>query len=223
LIGSAHAASKIIKSSGTDFENVIDRGKSCQRGIRVAMFGASMSKTDPAIQTQSIENRIHEIRGFRVILDKDLAELYSINVKRLNEQVRRNIERFPEDFMFQLRFQEVSNLRSQIATSSLQVHETIDKSEKRYGGRRYLPYAFTEYGAIMAANVLNSPIAVQASIKVVRTFVHMREMVVSHKELSQRLAELEKKYDAQFKVVFSAIRKLMEPPVANPRRIGFES
>lgn len=157
-----------------------------------------------------IERKIYSIRGQKVMFDVDLAEIYGVTTKRLNEQIRRNRERFPEDFMFQLSEEETGRLRSQFATSN-----------KGRGGRRYLPYVFTEHGALMAANVLQSPIAVRASIQVVRTFVKLRQILAEHKELAQRLNELERKYDGQFKVVFDAIRKLMTPPVPKRRRIGF--
>src|SRR3989475_5132743 len=152
------------------------------------------------IPTEQIERAIFLIRGHKVMLDADLARLYGVTVGRLNEAVKRNIERFPSDFMFQLTFQELRGLRSQIAIS-----------KKGRGGRRYAPYAFTEHGAIMAANVLNSGRAVQASVQVVRAFVKLRQMLASNAELARKLDELEKKYDRQFKIVFEAIRQLMTP------------
>jgi len=156
-----------------------------------------------------IESRIFVIRGQKVMLDADLAELYGVETKRLNEQVRRNIERFPEDFMLQLTVEEFENLKSQFATSS-------------WGGRRKLPFAFTEHGAIMAASVLNSPLAAETSIQVVRAFVRLRQMLASNAEMSRKLASLEKKYDNQFKAVFDAIRELMTPLEPRKKRpIGF--
>ncbi|MBI4468853.1 MAG: ORF6N domain-containing protein [Acidobacteria bacterium] len=152
------------------------------------------------------------IRGHKVMLDADLAELYGVNTKRLNEQVKRNLGRFPTDFMFQLTRKEAEALRSQIATS-----------KAGRGGRRTLPYAFTEHGAVMLASVLSSPIAVQASIQVVRAFVRLREILATHKELARKMDAMEKKYDTQFKVVFDAIRQLMAPPVSKRRPIGFRS
>jgi hypothetical protein len=158
-----------------------------------------------------IEPLILLVRGQRMMIDADLATLYGVPTKRLNEQVRRNANRFPDDFYFRLSLEESAALRSQIATSN----------EGR-GGRRYLPYAFTEHGAIMAANVLNSPRAVEMSVHVVRAFVRLREMIASHKALVKRLDELEARYDERFKVVFGAIRRLMAPPEAKPKRkIGF--
>jgi len=162
------------------------------------------------IPVERIERAILSIRGEKVMLDSDLAELYGVETKRLNEQVRRNLHRFPRDFMFQLTAEEAESLRSQIATSN----------EGR-GGRRYLPYAFTEHGALMLANVLNSERAAQTSVQVVRAFVRLRQMLASNAELARKLEALEKKYDRQFKVVFDAIRRLMSPPVPKRREIGF--
>lgn len=161
------------------------------------------------IPPERIERSIHLIHGHKVMLDSDLAELYGVSTKRLNQQVKRNSDRFPEDFMFQLSAEEFANLRSQFATAS-------------WGGRRTPPYAFTEHGAVMLASVLNSPVAVRASIEVVRAFVRLRQMLASHEDLARKLAVLEKKYDAQFKVVFDAIRQLMTPPTPQQRRIGFQ-
>ena len=164
---------------------------------------ASVRLPDPA-------TLILTIRDQRVILDSDLATLYGSTTKRLNEQLRRNRERFPEDFVFQLTRQEFDILRSQFATSS------------PHGGRRYLPHAFTEHGAIMAANVLNSPRAITMSVEVVRAFVRLRRMALSVDELSRKVTALERKYDGQFKVVFDALRQLMAPLPDPPKpRIGF--
>jgi ORF6N domain. len=166
---------------------------------------------------EQIESQIFLIRGQKVMLDADLAELYGVETKRFNEQVRRNSERFPEDFMFQLTAEEFANLRSQIATSNNPVGSPTGR-----GGRRHLPYAFTEHGAIMAASVLNSPRAVETSVQVVRAFVRLRQMLASNAELSRRLSTLEKKYDIQFKAVFDAIRELMTPLEPKKKRpIGF--
>jgi hypothetical protein len=155
------------------------------------------------IAADEIEKSILLIRGQRVMLDRDLAVLYGVTTKRLNEQVRRNRDRFPADFMFQVTEKEGEILRSQIATSS-----------EGWGGRRSLPYAFTEHGALMLASVLNSPVAILASIQVVRAFTQLRKMVASHFELARKLDALEKKYDSQFKVVFDAIRQLLFPPTS---------
>lgn len=165
------------------------------------------------IPAELIERKILVMRGERVILDTDLAVLYGVETKRLNEQARRNKERFPEDFMFQLTDEEFNCLRSQFATSN---------SPTGRGGRRHLPYAFTEHGAIMAASVLNTPLAVAVSVQVVRAFVKLREMISTHKDLAAKLENLEKKYDSQFKMVFDAIRQLMTPPEPKKKKaIGF--
>jgi phage regulator Rha-like protein len=169
-----------------------------------------MIESHSIIPLERIERSILLIRGERVMLDSDLAEIYGVETKRLNEQVQRNLNRFPTDFMFQLTLAEYANLRSQFATSSSQ-----------YGGRRYLPYVFTEHGALMLANVLNSERAAQTSVMVVRAFVKLRQMLATNAELARKLAAMEKKYDAQFKVVFDAIRQLMSPPARPKREIGF--
>src|SRR3990170_5775844 len=154
----------------------------------------------PPFRAEDISRRIHIIRGHRVMLDADLAKLYGVSTKRLNEAIRRNAARFPEDFMFQMKEEEADNLRSQFATSS------------GWGGRRYLPYVFTEQGVAMLSSVLRSKRAIRVNIEIMRAFVRLRAMAGSYKDLARKLDALEKKYDAQFKVVFDAIRKLMEPP-----------
>jgi len=162
------------------------------------------------ILVEMIEKKIYLIRGHKVMLDSDLAELYEVPTRRLNEQFKRNIARFPSDFMFQLSPEEDENLRSQFATSS-----------SRHGGRRYLPYVFTEQGVAMLSSVLNSERAIQVNIAIMRAFVKLREMIASNKDLAKRLDDLEKKYDTQFKIVFDAIRRLMTPPEPKRRQIGF--
>jgi hypothetical protein len=155
------------------------------------------------------------LHGHKVLLDADLADLYGIKTRRLNEQVRRNIDRFPADFMFKLTSQEFVNLKSQFATSS-----------SGWGGKRKLPFAFTEHGALMAASVLNSPRAVEMSIFVVRAFVKLRNMLATHRQLAAKLGELERKlatHDQNIVVLFDAIRSLMAPPAKPKRRIGFSS
>jgi hypothetical protein len=169
-----------------------------------------MVPTTALATVPGIAARIHTIRGQRVMLDSDLAALYGVSTGRLNEQVKRNRDRFPPDFMVALTRREVTNVISQFAISS-----------SRHGGTRKLPYAFTEHGAVMLASVLNSPIAVAASIQVVRAFVQLRGLLVSHKELARRLDDLESRYDAKFRVVFQAIRELMRLPVAPRKEIGF--
>jgi len=165
----------------------------------------------------NIEGAILTIRGQRVILDQDLARLYGISTKRLNEQVKRNRERFPEDFMFQLEVQEVVSLRSQIATSN---------SPK--GGRRYRPYVFTEHGAVMAANVLSSMVAIHASILLVRTFIRLRTMLAEHGELKRRLQDIEKRlaqgfaqHEQELQEIRFLIAQLEKPIEQKKRRIGF--
>jgi len=143
------------------------------------------------------------------MLDSDLAELYGVKTKVLLQAVKRNIDRFPDDFMFQLNKQEVINLRSQFVTSS-------------WGGRRYPPYAFTEQGIAMLSSVLKSDPAIKMNIVIMRAFVNLREMISSHKDFAKRLNDLEKKYDAQFKVVFEAIRALITPPEKKRPKIGFK-
>jgi hypothetical protein len=163
------------------------------------------------VKTRSTGDRIHVIRGQRVILDEDLAELYGVETRRLNEQIKRNLDRFPSDFMFQLTSREWANLKSQFATSS-------------WGGRRTTPYAFTEHGAVMAASVLNSPEAVEASVFVVRAFVAMRDTLASTQALARKLLELERKvggHDETITALVSAIRQLMETPTPKKRKIGF--
>ena len=145
------------------------------------------------------------------MLDYDLAELYGVETKILNQAVKRNMKRFPGDFMFQISFQEVRGLRSQSVTL------------KRGQHIKYRPYAFTEHGILMLSSVLNSERAVRVNIEIMRAFVKLREMLASHKDLALKLAEMEKKYDSQFKVVFDAIRELMTPPEPKPRRIGFRA
>jgi leucyl aminopeptidase len=173
-----------------------------------------VARAELSIPDERISNAILVARGQKVLLDSDLAGLYGVTTKRLNEQVKRNIERFPPDFMFQLTAEESEALRSQFATLKT----------GRGQHRKYLPYVFTEHGAIMAANVLNSPRAIQVSVHVVRAFVRLREMLATHKDLARKLEELEKKYDAQFRVVFDAIRQLMAPPPEpKKRRIGFHA
>jgi len=169
-----------------------------------------MDEYPMTISGTDVESRIFLIRRQKVILSVDLAALYGVAPKVLMQAVKRNADRFPSDFMFQLSLQEFTNLKSQIVTSS-------------WGGiRRALPYAFTEQGVAMLSGVLNSPRAIQVNIAIMRTFVKLREMIASHKDLARRLDELERKYDSQFRIVFDAIRELMAPPAKPGRKIGFE-
>jgi hypothetical protein len=170
-----------------------------------------MPKTSLAVP---VESRILVLREQRVILDTDLAELYGVPVKRLNEQVKRNQERFPADFMFRLSAEESESLRSQNATS-----------KPGRGGRRYAPYAFTEHGAIMAATVLNSERAVEMSVFVVRAFVRLREMLATNQQLASKIDELEQRldtHDASIQELIEAIRELMAPEPGTGRKIGFQ-
>ncbi len=163
------------------------------------------------IPVEIIEKKIYLIRGHKVLLDRDLAELYVVETKRLNEQVRRNLKRFPDDFMFQLTEEEAESLRSHFATLK----------SGRGKHRKYLPYAFTEQGVAMLSSVLNSDRAIEVNVQIMRTFVKLREMLSTHKDLARKLADMEKKYDAQFKVVFDAIRQLMKPNEPKKKPIGF--
>ncbi len=167
-----------------------------------------MARKQVLVPVERIERAILLIRAQKVMLDADLAELYGVEPRVLIQAVKRNIDRFPQDFMFQLTKREFSDLRSQIVMSS-------------WGGRRYPPYAFTEHGVAMLSSVLRSKRAVRVNIEMMRAFVRLRQILASHKELARKLEELEKKYDAQFKVVFDAIRELMTPPEPKRRRIGF--
>lgn len=167
------------------------------------------------IPIEAISRKIYVLRGTKVMLDADLAQLYGVTTKRFNEQIRRNPKRFPTDFMFQLTSEEYEGLRSQIATSS---------KPAGHGGRRHLPMVFTEHGAIMAATVLNSQQAVEASIFVVRAFVQLREILASHKEFAKRLEELETRltgHDENFRIVFNAIKQLIKAEERTKRKIGF--
>lgn len=161
---------------------------------------------------ERIEQAILLIRGQKVMLDRDLARLYGVETKALNQAVRRNLSRFPADFMSQLTPEEAERLRSQFATSNA-----------GRGGRRYLPLAFTEQGVAMLSSVLRSKRAVQVNIEIMRAFVKLRELLATHKDLARKLEALERKYDANFKLVFDAIRQLMTPPAPKTKRIGFRA
>jgi phage regulator Rha-like protein len=163
------------------------------------------------IPLERIEKRIILLRGQKVILDRDLAELYEVQTSILKRAVKRNIERFPDDFMFVINNQELTTLRCQFGTS---------KTDPR-GGTRYNPMVFTEQGVAMLSSVLNNRRAVQMNITIMRAFVRLRHILASHTELARKLDELEKKYDEQFRVVFEAMRELMTPPDPPQQRIGF--
>ena len=169
-----------------------------------------MKHSGSIIPRERIEQKIYLLRGEKVMLSSDLARLYHVAPRALVQSVKRNMTRFPEDFMFQLTDEEFGNLKSQIVTSS-------------WGGiRRATPYAFTEQGVAMLSSVLKSKRAVHVNIEIVRAFVRLRRLLSTNEELARKLAILERKYDAQFKVVFDAIRQLMAPPpVPKRRRIGF--
>ena len=165
------------------------------------------------VAPEIIEGGILLLRQQRVILDEQLATLYDVPVKALNQAVKRNRQRFPDDFMFQLTEEESARLRSQPVT--------LDAPRGRGAHRKYRPYAFTEQGVAMLSSVLRSERAVQVNIEIMRTFLRLRRMLQANQDLARKLAALEAKYDAQFKVVFDAIRELMDPPPSPKRRIGF--
>jgi len=172
-----------------------------------------MADKKTVLPSEVIQKKIYLMRGQKVIIDSDLAELYGVATKRLNEQVKRNRLRFPNDFMIQLTHEETKTWqrsRSQFATL------------KRGHNIKYQPFAFTEHGVIMAATVLNSPTAIEMSVFVVRAFIKLREMLTEHTQLAKKLDELEKKYDKQFQTVFDAIRALMQEPEKPKPKIGFQ-
>ena len=186
-----------------------------------------------------IETKILLVRGQKVMLDTDLADLYEVEAKVLNQAVKRNLDRFPEDFMFQLTAEESARLRSQIVTlkmkppvelglqsvtSGLRSQIVTSNAGQGRGGRRYRPYAFTEQGVAMLSSVLRSKRAVMVNIEIMRAFMRLRQILGAHADLARKLAALERKYDSQFKAVFEAIRELMTPPPpAKKRPIGFGS
>jgi hypothetical protein len=179
------------------------------------------------IPPEGIERAILVLRGHRVMMDADLAQLYGVEPRVLIQAVKRNIERFPGDFMFQLTIEEATFSRSQSVILNGQFLETNGASRPQIGrlerGKniKYLPYAFTEQGVAMLSSVLRSPRAVQVNIEIMRAFVQLRQMLQENADLARKLAQLEKKYDAQFRAVFDAIRELMKPPEKTRRRIGF--
>ena len=162
---------------------------------------------------QAIESRIVEVRGHRVLLDADLARLYGVEVRTLNQAVRRNAARFPSDFMFQLTWEEAERSRSQFVI--------LNGGAARGRNIKFRPYAFTEQGVAMLSSVLKSDRAIRVNVEIMRTFVRLRGLIGDNRELARRLDDLESRYDRQFKVVFDAIRELMAPPPAPKRRIGF--
>ena len=170
-----------------------------------------MAKKDSkeiSVPIEKITGKIYLIRGQRVLLDRDLAELYEVETKQLKRAVRRNIDRFPSDFMFELAKAELENLRCQFGTSS-------------WGGVRYKPMAFTEQGVAMLSSVLNSDRAIQVNIQIMRAFTKLRRMLETHKELKKKLEEMEKKYDENFQIVFEALKQLIEEDKKPKRKIGY--
>ena len=168
-----------------------------------------MASGTALVPRERINQSILAVRGHRVMLDVDLATLYGVATKRLNEQVKRNRQRFPPDFMFRLTAAEKAGVVANCDhLSTLKFSPSI-------------PYAFTEHGAIMAASVLNTPLAIEVSVYVVRAFIQVREAIATHKNLANKIAQLERRYDARFKVIFDAIRQLMQPPAPPKRPIGF--
>lgn len=160
------------------------------------------------VPLERINNKIYHLRGLNVMLDFDLADLYQVETRALNQAVKRNIDRFPDDFMFQLSSEEFEILRSQIVTSS-------------WGGNRYLPYAFTEQGIAMLSSVLRSKKAVDVNIAIMRTFVKLREMMLSQADLQRKIESMEKKYDENFSIIFDALRELIATPEQKKHPIGF--
>jgi len=173
-----------------------------------------MSRSQALAKISPIESRIHLLRGCRVMLDSDLADLYGVQTRALVQAVKRNRSRFPDDFMFQLTQAESRISRSQTVISS---------QHSRHGGRRYAPYAFTEQGVAMLSSVLRSPRAIRVNVEIMRAFVRLRQILGHNVDLAQKLDALEKRYDRQFKVVFDAIRQLMEPPAKAQKQIGFRT
>ena len=189
------------------------QGLRVKLALQVVIERGEETEVESFISHVRPESRILIIRGHKVMLDVDLAEMYGIPTKRLNEQIKRNLKRFPIDFMFQLTKDEAEFLRSQIATS-----------KKGSGGRRYLPLAFTELGVAMLSSVLNSERAILVNVEIMRAFVRLRQVLSTHKDMARKLDDLEKKmkvHDTQIQAVFDAIRELMKTPEKPKRRIGF--
>ena len=173
-------------------------------------IGQNHSKATIAVTEGTIQSKIFLIRGQKIMLDRDLAKLYGVETRALNQSVKRNIRRFPDDFMFRLNKQEVGTWISQIVISN--------RAKK---GIRQKPYAFTEHGILMLSSILNSERAIQVNIQIMRTFSKLRQMLETHKELKKKIEEMERKYDGQFKVVFDALRELLAPPIKPKPQIGF--
>lgn len=171
-----------------------------------AALAPDTARIVPAVH---VDSRILLIRGQKVMLDRDLAELYGVETRVLNQAVRRNLERFPEDFMFRLTREEITRISQIVISSDLKFSNNVN--------------AYTEQGIAMLSGLLNSPRAVAVNIEIMRAFVRLRQMIAGHADLARQLAAMEKKYDAQFKVVFDAIRELMTPPAAKRREVGFHT
>lgn len=192
-----------------------DKRRTQRKPTRTATTFAGGGPMGELVPVEAVERSINEIRGVKAILDSDLAALYGVETKRLNEQMKRNRDRFPSDFVFRLTSDEAASLRSHSATS-----------KAGRGGRRSLPFAYTEYGALMVANVLNSEQAIQMSVFIVRAFVRLRSIYASHLELTRRLDELDAKvgkHDRAIRSIVEAIRQLMAPPATNRPPIGYGS
>ena len=170
-----------------------------------------MAKSNAIILASRIELRILLLRGQRVLLDADLADLYGVETRVLVQAVKRNLDRFPEDFLFQMTAVEFRQLRSQSVISSL------------WGGRRFPPYAFSEQGVAMLSSVLNSPRAIRVNIEIMRAFVRLRRVLASHADLARRLRELERRSEARFEIVFKVLKEFMNPPRKKRRKIGFQT
>jgi hypothetical protein len=176
--------------------------------------------SEALVPQEVIENKIYLIRGQKVMLDSDLAQLYEVETRYLNKQVKRNLDRFPEDFMFQLTLKELDNLMFQNGTSSLKTQLAVSS----WGGHRKLPFAFTEQGLAMLSGVLRSKIAVHVNVAIMRAFVRLRRVIASNKELAHKLEQLEQKvgkHSEDIQLIFQAIHKLMEPVPKVTKRIGF--
>jgi phage regulator Rha-like protein len=186
---------------------------------RVRDRGGEMEKKAEVVPLKRIERLIFLIRGQRVMLDRDLATLYGVPTKVLNQAIKRNKGRFPEDFMFQLTHLEAKSWWSEVIDVRLRSHFV---TLKRGQHMKYRPYAFTEHGILMLSSILNSERAILVNIAIMRAFVRLRKILASHADLARRLEELEKKYDSQFKMVFDAIRQLMAPPASGQKKVGFQ-
>ncbi len=197
-----------------------------------------MKKSDPVIiSPEAIAPMVHWLRHEKIMLDSDLAELYGVPTKVLNQAVKRNADRFPADFMFQITEQEEDGLRSQTGilkalapndnrshfVTASEVQPLRSQIVTSKGGRRYLPYAFTEQGVAMLSSVLRSQRAVEVNIAIMRTFVQLRRLMDSNRDLAQKIGEMEEKYDGQFRIVFDAIRQLISPPAQPSRELGFHT